>query len=167
MLKWRPLRSRSAILADYVLVPERDLRDEDDVGAARDAGVDGDPSGIPAHDLQDHYPLMAFRGRVQAVERVGRAGDGGVEPEGHDRGGEIVVDGLGDGHDGEAVGVQLFGDAERPVAADRDERREAQRVEPALGLVEQRRGQCPAPPPCPTFAVNLPRFAVPRIVPPR
>ena len=44
-------------------------------------GVRRDPARVPAHHLDDHHPVVALGGRVQAVDRVGRDLHRGVEPE--------------------------------------------------------------------------------------
>jgi hypothetical protein len=64
--------------ADLVEV-EGELGDEDDVGPAGEAALDGDPAGVAAHDLDDHDPVMGLGRRVQAVEGLGDDRDGRVE----------------------------------------------------------------------------------------
>src|SRR5258707_4586659 len=63
---------------------------------------------------------------MDLVDRVGGGGHRGIEPERGDSPADIVVDRLGYADDGNAFGHQLEGDAEGAVAADRDERVEAQ-----------------------------------------
>ena len=66
---------------------------------------------------------MGLRRRVEAVDRLGRDVDGGVEAEGVVRGGQVVVDGLGYADDLDAVLVdQACRDPQGVLAADRDER---------------------------------------------
>src|SRR5512138_2316722 len=72
-----------ANLRAYAVVGERDFRDENDVRAAGDARVERNPTGITAHDLQDHHAIVALGRGVQPVERVGRTGHGGIEAERH------------------------------------------------------------------------------------
>ena len=67
---------------------------------------------------------MALGGRVEAVDRLRRDLDGGVEAEGAVGAGEVVVDGLGDADDRQ-LPRQLVGGVERAVAADGDEAVEA------------------------------------------
>ena len=113
--------------ADPVEV-ERLLGDQDHVGAAGEAGVEGDPAGVAAHHLDDQHPVVAVGGGVQAVDRLHRDVDRGVEAEGVVGGAEVVVDRLRHADDADAVlGVQPRGDAERVLAADRDQRRRLRR----------------------------------------
>ena len=63
---------------------------------------------------------------MEAVDRLGRDRDGGIEAERVVGAREVVVDRLRDTHDGEAVlAMQAGGHAERVLAADRDQRVEA------------------------------------------
>ena len=39
------------------------------------------PAGVAAHDFEHHHAVVALRGGAQAVQRVGGAGDGGIEAE--------------------------------------------------------------------------------------
>ncbi len=48
-----------------------DFRDKDDIGASGDPGLDGNPSGVPAHDFGDHDTVMAFCRSVQPVDAFG------------------------------------------------------------------------------------------------
>ena len=69
-------RAGAAMCCDHMLEPPAHLGDQHDVGAAGDAGGDGDVAGVAAHHLQHHDPLVAGAGRLQAVERLGGDGDG-------------------------------------------------------------------------------------------
>ena len=104
---------------------ERLLGDQDDVGAAGHAGVQRDPAGVPAHDLDDQRAVVRLGGRVQPVDRLGRDVHRGVEAEGVVGGAEVVVDRLRHADDLHAVVVQLRRDAEGVLAADRDQRVDA------------------------------------------
>src|SRR4029077_2513634 len=109
-------------LRDYL---EVDLarRHEDLVGPPGDAAHHGDPTGLTAHHLDDHDAVVRLGGRVEPFDRLGRDEDRGVEAEGVVRAREVVVDRLGDADDRELMlGVQARCDAERVLAADRDER---------------------------------------------
>ena len=106
---------------------EGNLRDQDGVGAARDARVERNPSGVAAHHFDDHDALVRFGGRVQAIDRVGREVDGRVEPEAVRGADDVVVDRLWHADDGDAALAELVCDREGAVAADHD-----QRVEPDL-----------------------------------
>ena len=110
-------------LAAGLLDRDRLLRDQDDVGSARDAAVDGDPARVPAHHLDDHHPVVRLGRRVQPVDRLRRDRHGRVESECVVRRVEVVVDRLRHADDRELVlGIQPRGDAQRVLAADRDER---------------------------------------------
>src|SRR5205823_13935814 len=44
------------------------LREQDDVGVARDARVDRDPARVASHHLDDHDALVRFGGGVEAID---------------------------------------------------------------------------------------------------
>src|SRR3954454_3101735 len=124
---------------------ERPLRDEDHVGAAGDAGIAGDPARVPPHHLDDDHAVVRLRRGVQAVDRIGGDLHGGLEAEGEVGAGEIVVDRLRDPDDVDAVVGQAPRDAERVLAADRDQpveavllQRRPDALDPALLLVRVR-----------------------------
>ena len=110
--------------ADLVDV-ERQLRDEDDVGAAGQAGVQRDPPRAAPHDLDHEVAVVALGGGVQAVDRLRGDVERRVEPEGDIGGAEIVVDGLGHADHVQALGEQPAGRPQRVLAADRDQPVEA------------------------------------------
>ena len=115
-----------ADLADVELA----LRDEDDVGAAGETGVEGDPAGVAAHHLDDQDPVVAVGGGVEPVDRLHRDVDRGVEAEGVVGGAEVVVDRLRHADHVEPVlGVQPRGRAQRVLAADRDQAVDPGRLE--------------------------------------
>src|SRR5690606_16793747 len=101
---------------------------------AGDAAPEGDPSGVAAHDFENHDALVAFRSGVQAVEPIDDGGDRGVEAEGHGRGAEVVVDGFRHADDGPALTEKLEAGGERAVSTDDDERADFQLVHRALRL---------------------------------
>jgi DNA-binding response OmpR family regulator len=76
-----------------------DLGDQADVGAAGQRRGQADPSGVAAHDLDDHDALVALGGGVQPLERLGHHLDRGGEPDRHLGGLEVVVDRLGHADD--------------------------------------------------------------------
>jgi hypothetical protein len=113
--------------------------DEDDVSAASDPGMEGDPAGVAAHDLDDHDATVRFSGRVQPVDRFGREADRGVEPETARRSEDVVVDGLRNADEWDAFLVELVRNRERPIAADAHERVEAvllEHVHDAVRVIE-------------------------------
>jgi hypothetical protein len=107
--------------------PERYLGDQNDIGAAGDPGVEGQPSGVAPHHLGDHDPVVGAGGRVEAVEGVGRDADGRLEPERQFRARDVVVNRLRDADHGDAEPEESPGYGHRAVAADDD-----QAVEPVL-----------------------------------
>src|SRR5581483_7103601 len=92
-----------------------------------------DPAGVPAHDLHDQHPLVRLGGGLQPVQGLRRHGHRGVEAEGDVRDGDVVVDGLGHAHDRQPVVRQQPGRLQRALAADRDDRVEAEFRDMALG----------------------------------
>ncbi len=99
-----------------------DLWHEDAVRATGQSGGRGEPARVAAHDLDDHDPVVRLRGGAQAIDRIRRHLDGRVESERAVRADHVVVDGLRDAHDREAVRVELASDVHGVLAADRDER---------------------------------------------
>ena len=91
------------------------------MSAARDAGVERDPTGVPPHHLDDDDASVRGRGREQAIDALGGEVDGGVEPERRLGVFEIVVDRLRHADDAEAALVEVVADREGAVAADRDQ----------------------------------------------
>ena len=83
----------------------------------------GDPTGVTAHHLNDHDPLVALGRGAELVYGVGGDGDGRVVTERGIRGREVVVYGLGTADDLDAeVVVEPLCDAQSIVAADGDQR---------------------------------------------
>ena len=132
----RAARVAALEVVDDLVDVERALRDEDHVGAAGHAGVDGEPAGVTAHDLAHEDAVVRLRGRVQAVDRVRGDLHRGLEAEREVRRRQVVVDRLRHADDGDAVLVQLAGDAEGVLAADRDQRVEALGLHRRLDLVQ-------------------------------
>ena len=75
------------------------LGQQDDVGTACDAGVQGQPAGLVAHDLDAHDPAVAAGGGVDAVDDVGGDVHGGMEAEGDIGAVDVVINGLGQADD--------------------------------------------------------------------
>ena len=82
---------------------ERNLRDQNRVGAAGHAGVERDPAGVAAHHLDDHDAVVRLGGGVQPIDGVGREVDGGVEAETVGGADDVVVDRLRDADDRNAA----------------------------------------------------------------
>ena len=107
-------------LADVIDV-EGALWDQDDVGAAREPGLERDPARVAAHHLDHHHAVVGLRGRVQPVDRLGGDLERRVEAEGHIGGGEVVVDRLRDAeHRNVVLTVEPRRGPQRVLAADRD-----------------------------------------------
>ena len=81
-------------------------------------------------------------GGVQPVDRVGRDLHRGVEPERHLGRREVVVDRLRHADDADAVAAELRGDAERVLAADRDQRVDPLALAACRAPVRRRRRPC-------------------------
>ncbi len=109
------------VLGDLVDV-ELALRQQDDVRATGEAGVQRDPAGVPAHHLDDERAVVRLGRRVQPVDRLHRDVDSGVEAERVVGRAEVVVDRLRYADDVHAQLGELRRDAERVLATDRDER---------------------------------------------
>jgi hypothetical protein len=88
--------------------------------------VQRDPPGIPAHQLHHEDPLVAFRGGVEFIDRLGRGAHRGVEPESRQGSRDVVIDGLGDADDRQSLLPQLVGNEQTAVAPDGN-----QGIEPA------------------------------------
>ena len=119
-------------------------------------GVRRDPTRVPAHHLDDHHPVVALGGGVQAVDRVGRGLHRGVEAEGEVGRREVVVDRLRHADDVHAVVAELRA---RRRACPRRRSRSARRSGRARASRAPGRGPS-------SVLYGLVRD-VPRIVPPR
>ena len=96
----------AAALADRLghrLAVVGDLGDQDDVGAAGDAGAERQPARVVAHHLDHDDAMVAVGGAVQPVDRVGRDAERGVEAEADVGQRDVVVDRLGQGDDVQAL----------------------------------------------------------------
>jgi len=107
------------VLADFV-DGERDLGNQDDVGAAGDPCFEGDPTGVSPHDFHDHDAMVRFRCGVDFVDCVSRGYERGIETECDFGGGEVVVDGLGHAYDLHALLEKVQSDLLGAVAANAD-----------------------------------------------
>src|SRR4051812_36305303 len=58
------------LVANIIEVP-RDFRNQDDIAATGDAGVQRDPAGVATHYFQHKYAFMAGCCGVESIERVG------------------------------------------------------------------------------------------------
>ncbi|CAL2072087.1 hypothetical protein GPN2_22421 [Streptomyces murinus] len=122
------LAPREALLdhLDQVRGVEGPLGQADAVGAGGHAGLQRDPARVPAHDLDHHHPLVGLGGGLEAVHRLGGDAHRGVEAEGAVRGGDVVVDRLGHADDRETRVGEHPGRRQGALAADRDQRVDAE-----------------------------------------
>jgi len=79
---------------------------------------------------------MALGGGAQPIKSVRCAGHRGIETERQHGRLEVVVNGLGHAHHGQALFVKLLGNAQRPIAPDADQRPQAELLTIRLGLLE-------------------------------
>src|SRR5438045_3303343 len=101
---------------------KRSLGDENDVGTAGYAAVDGDPSGIAAHYFNYDHAVVSLSRRVQAINRLGGDSHGGIEAETKIRPGKVVINGLRYPHNRTAAVEQFLGYGLGVVPADNDQR---------------------------------------------
>ncbi len=98
MLNELPWRWRWCTFLQTASKAEGDLRDQDHIRPAGHAGMQGDETGIPPHQLQQHHPVVRFRGGVQLIQRVGGGSNRGIETKGAFRPADIVIDRLRHAH---------------------------------------------------------------------
>ena len=117
-----------------------DLGQQDDVGRTGNAGLQRQPSGMAPHGLDDHHAVVAVGCALDAAQRLGGRGHGGVEAKAALAIGNVVVDGLGHAHAGQS---HLFGQAMRQahgaVAADGHHHVQAQRPDIAAHMLQRGR----------------------------
>ena len=75
------------------------LGNEHYVGAGGDAGVERQPAGVAAHELDHEHAAVRARSGMDVVDDVRGDVDGALEAEGGVRAPDVVVDGLGQGND--------------------------------------------------------------------
>ncbi len=98
MLKAAALALALVHLLTDRLEAEGDLGDQDHIRPASHAGMQGDETGIPPHQFQQHHPVMRFSGGVQLIQRVRRGSNRGIKTEGAFRPADIIIDGLWHAH---------------------------------------------------------------------
>lgn len=91
--------------------------------------MEGKPPCVSTHDFDDHDAVVTCRGGVDAVERFGGDGDGGLEAEGDLGPPEVIVDGFGDTDAVDASVGERFGSGHGAIASDDDEGFDAMDVE--------------------------------------
>ena len=97
MLKCLPSRLRLADGFGNLFDVVGNFRNQDDIGSARQARAQSQPSRAMAHDLDDDNPIMAVGRAVQAVDGLGGNSNGGVKTKGDVGHGHVVVDRFGKG----------------------------------------------------------------------
>ena len=94
------------------------LRNKDDIPAACQPCIEGDPAGIVPHYLNDHGSLVRVGGRMESVDGIRGNGNGRVKTKGDLRAIDIVVDGFWNPNHVDACFLQLCSSFHGPVAAD-------------------------------------------------
>ncbi len=108
---------------------ERDFGNEDDVGCSCNARVKGDPTGVSAHDFNDHDAVVTGGGGAHLVDRIGRGGNCRGESESNFSADQIVIDGFWNADAGDAGLGEVVCDGEGSIAADDDHGVDLVRVE--------------------------------------
>ena len=108
-------------VGDFVDI-ERLFGYKNDVGAARNAGVDCNPAGTAPHHFDNDHAIMRFGRRVYAVNGLGRDHHGGIETEADVGSAEVVIDGFWAAYDFVSALEQLHRNAHGIVAANCDQR---------------------------------------------
>ena len=113
---------------DDVIHVVGDFGDQDDVRAARNAGVQRDPANLVPHDLDNEHAAVARGGGVDVVDALGGDVDGARKAKGHLGAPGVVIDGLGQGDNVEALFAQAVGGLGGAVAAQHKQAVELQLV---------------------------------------
>ena len=107
-------------LADLVHIVGQ-LRNQDDVRTARDAGIQSQPADLVAHHLDNKDASVGGGGSVDAVDDVGGDVDRALEAKGHVGAPQVVVDRFGQADDVDAVLCQQVCGLVGTVAAQDDQ----------------------------------------------
>src|SRR5205807_6590824 len=91
------------------------------IGGASHGGKHGGKAGVAAKDFEHHEAFVGAGRSAKAVDHLNGAGDAGAEANAIVRARDVIVHGLGDADDFEALFVQTNTVAERIVAADGNE----------------------------------------------
>src|SRR5205814_2754362 len=89
-----PISTRIDRGSDFAVI-EWDLRDQNNMRAARDTAVQRNPPRVASHDFEHHDAFVTSGGRMQTIERIHDRGDRGIKTERHRSGFQIVVNCLG------------------------------------------------------------------------
>ncbi len=110
-----------ADLGGHLVHVKGNFGDQDGLGGACNAGMQRDPAGIAAHDLDHHHPLVAFGSAMQAIQTLRCKADGRIETEGGEGLVQVVVDRLGHTHHPQPLLVQGIGNGQRAIATNRNQ----------------------------------------------
>src|SRR5439155_10978249 len=91
------------------------------IGGASHGGKHGSETGVAAKDFENHEAFVRAGGSAQAVDHLNGAGDAGAEADAIVRARDVIVHGLGNADDLEALFVETNAVAEGIVAADGNE----------------------------------------------
>ncbi len=97
------------------------FRNDAAVGGASHGGEHGGKAGVAAKDFEDHEALMGSSRSAEAVNHLDGAGDAGAEADAVVGARDVIVHGLGNADNLEALFVQTNAVAEGIVAADGNE----------------------------------------------
>ena len=86
-------------LLDHLIDIIRDLREQDDVRTACHSGIQSQPSHLMPHDFHDEYSAVGSCCGMDAVDGIRSNIYCALETEGHISTPQVIVDGLGQGHD--------------------------------------------------------------------
>src|SRR5262249_32436924 len=107
----------------------RNLGDQNDIRSSCNSRVHRNPPGMPPHDLDDHHPAMTLSCCVQFIQCVASCIHGRVKTKCKDGAPDIVINRLRNTNNRNALFVKSFCDGKCSVAADHDERIEAELLE--------------------------------------
>ena len=102
------------------------LGDQGGDGAGGNTHVQGDVAGVAAHDFHHAAAVVALGGVAQFIHHLHRGVHSGIVADGVLAAGDVVVNGAGNADAGDPQIGQSLGAAERTVAADDNDRVDAQ-----------------------------------------
>src|SRR5438552_5010858 len=115
-------------LSNFVVI-KRNLRNQNDVGAARNPAMQRYPASVTSHHFDNHHPFVTRCCGVQTIKRVHHFRHSRIESERHRRRFDVVVDRFRDTDAIDARFLHLHGRRHRTVPADDDERFDAEFVQ--------------------------------------
>ncbi len=144
MLNLLPREARSLTLRQTLSNENGSSGNQDHVRAAGHSGVQREESRVASHQFHHHGAVVGFGRGVQFVDRFRGGIERGVESEGDLRSADVVIDRFGNSHHRTALGFQFKRDAQRPVAADDQDRVEVKRVQGCHHFVRHIHDDCAA-----------------------